>query len=82
MCLLSIAAATVAGGLIAGPSGAGAGFSLLGAVRNAYRAATLSRSEDTALRAEAGRSGVMAVIGFGLGGYLTYHALKAPKEDG
>lgn len=76
LAVVSVAAATVAGGLIAGPAGAGAGFSLFGAVRNAYRSATLSQHPDPEARAEAGRSGVMAMIGFGLGGYLSYYAWK------
>jgi hypothetical protein len=79
LAVLSVAAATVAGALIAGPSGAGAGFALLGATRNSYRAAVLSTHPDPEARAEAGRSGIMAMIGFGLGGYLSYHAWKGHR---
>jgi hypothetical protein len=82
--VLSVAAATVVGGLLGGPAGAGAGFSLLGAVRNTYRSAVLSQQPDPELRAEAGHSGIMAMIGFALGGYLAYHAItgrrKGPQE--
>lgn len=75
--VLSVAAATVVGGLLGGPSGAGAGFALFGAVRNAHRAAVLSQDPDPAARVEAGHSSVMAMIGLGLGGYLTYHAYQS-----
>jgi len=77
--LLSGGAAT-AGWVVGGAWGAGAGFLLLGAVRNAWRAKTLWPSAVATEREEAAKSATMAVVGVLLGGYLSYRAVTAKRE--
>jgi hypothetical protein len=68
-----------AGAALAGPWGAGAGLLLIGASRNVLRAHQLWSSPES--RAEAGRSGTVALVGFGVGGYCAYRAYQARKTD-
>lgn len=63
-----------AGVALGGPWGGAAGVLLLGALRNGLRARRLWSTVD---RQEATRSGTMAVLGIGSGGYLAYRAYQS-----
>lgn len=73
--LLLVAGAAGAGAVLAGPWGAGAGLLLLGASRNVLRAHRLWSAPEG--RAEASRSGTVALVGLGVGGYCAYRAYQA-----
>jgi len=74
--LLLAGSGAVAGWLMGGGWGAGAGLLLVGAARNGYRAKSLW----TADRAEAAKCATMAVAGAAGGGYLAYRAVKGKKR--
>lgn len=76
--LLAVGAAG-AGAALAGPWGAGAGLLLLGATRNVFRAQQLWALPEG--RAEAGRSGTVALVGLGVGGYCAYRAYQSRKAE-
>lgn len=71
--LLWAAAGLVAGAALAGPLGAAAGLSAVGAARNGLRAKRLWTSPVEADRVEAGKSATMAVFGVGIAGVLIYY---------
>ena len=72
--LLFATAGLVVGGLVAGPLGAAAGVSAVGAVRNTLRAKDGWAHPDPEVRAEAGKSATMAIFGLGITGMLGYYA--------
>jgi hypothetical protein len=66
-----------AGFALGGGWGALAGLFLVGATRNAARAASGNRApEPGGGYSEATKSGTMAIFGFGLGGYFAYLAAQ------
>jgi hypothetical protein len=73
--LLLAVAAAVAGGLYAGPWGAGAGILLTGAVVNGYRYMANADGERKT-------HGVFTVLAAGGGGYMAYKAHKARTARG
>ena len=70
-----------AGWVLGGPWGAGAGFILVGAARNGWRAKQLWPSQQPGEREEAAKSATMAVAGALIGGYLAYRAVRGIKEQ-
>jgi hypothetical protein len=69
-----------AGWLLGGAWGAGAGFILVGAARNGWRAQELWPSANPAEREEAAKSATMAVVGGVIGAYLAYRATRSSRE--
>jgi len=69
-----------AGWILGGPWGAGAGFILVGAARNGWRAKQLWPSAQPADREEAAKSATMAVAGALIGGYLAYRAVRGVSQ--
>lgn len=68
--------ATIAGALLGGLYGAGAGLFGMGAARNLSRAHGLWASSDAAERGEAAKSATLGVIGLLISGYLGYRAYR------
>jgi len=69
-------AATIAGALVGGLYGAGAGLFGMGAARNLARAQRLWTSTDAAERGEAAKSATLGALGILIGGYLGYRAYR------
>ena len=79
MALVLAGIGVATGAVFGGAWGAGAGFILVGAARNGWRAKSLWPSVQPGDREEAAKSATMATIGAALGGYLTYRAMKSRK---
>jgi len=80
--VLLAAAGTGAGFALGGGWGALAGLLLVGATRNAARAASGNRAPDPGGGySEATKSGTMAIFGFGLGGYFAWLASQDRKRN-
>lgn len=77
---LASALALGAGLAIGGPWGAGAGVLLMGTAFNAYRAQKWWGSPDPSEKHEAVVSAVMAAVGLGVGGWMTFRAIKSKGE--
>ena len=73
------AAACGVGGVLAGPLGALAGLTGVGALRNLYRAQGLG-SSDPAEKNDAARSLALGVVGLGILGFLGYKLYQS-KDD-
>jgi hypothetical protein len=78
--VLLAGAGLAAGWIVGGPWGAGAGFILIGAARNGWRAKELWPSAQAGDREEAAKSATMAVVGGVIGGYLAYRAMRGPRS--
>ena len=68
------------GGSQFGIKGAAVGFLLAGSTANVWRATRLKSSPDQTLRDEAVWSGLSAVAGLGLGGYLAFQIHTERKD--
>jgi hypothetical protein len=79
MALVLAGLGVATGAVFGGAWGAGAGFILVGAARNGWRAKSLWPSTQPGDREEAAKSATMATIGAALGGYLAYRAVKSRK---
>jgi hypothetical protein len=75
--ILLAGSGAIAGWLLGGGWGAGAGLLLMGAARNGYKAKSIWTTD----RAEAAKCATMAVAGAAGGGYLAYRAVKGKKSS-
>lgn len=76
------ATAAIGGGIAAGGAwGGAAGGFLVGALTNAYRTQKWWGSNDPSEKHEAVVSGIMSLVGLGLGGFAGYKAFQA-RADG
>lgn len=78
--LVWVGVGLVSGAAVLGPWGALAGVSLVGSVRNLFRARQLWGDQQPEMRREAGRNVTVGVVGLGLGLYSVYHALEHRRE--
>ncbi len=78
--LIAAAAAVGLGGVLAGPTGALAGVTAVGAARNLYRSQGIASSDPTE-QSDAARSLAIGVVGVAILGYLGYRIWAAKEGD-
>lgn len=78
--LIMAGAGAGVGAVLAGPLGALAGLTGVGAARNLYRSQSLA-SSDPAEQGDAARSLALGVLGVAITGYLGYKIYSSYKDD-
>ena len=71
--LLMAAGAMATGAVFGGLPGAAVGVTLVGGVRNAARATRDWQNPDASVQRDAGKSGMLALIEFGIAGWMVWY---------